>query len=41
HAVHFQNYKQMFAGISVTKDSLTYQAYDVDGKMLDEFVLTH
>ncbi|KTD87851.1 purple acid phosphatase family protein [Paenibacillus etheri] len=41
HAVHFQNYKQMFAGINVTKDSLTYQAYDVDGKMLDEFVLTH
>ncbi|WHY21537.1 metallophosphoesterase family protein [Paenibacillus sp. G2S3] len=41
HAVHFQNYRQMFAGISVTEDSLTYQAYDVDGKMLDEFVLTH
>ncbi|OMD08275.1 metallophosphoesterase, partial [Paenibacillus odorifer] len=41
HAVHFQNYKQMFAGINVTGDTLTYQAYDVDGKLLDEFVLTH
>ncbi|MNP54614.1 hypothetical protein D3C76_1491830 [compost metagenome] len=41
HKVHFQNYKQMFAGISVSDNTLTYQAYDVDGKMLDEFVLTH
>lgn len=41
HEVHFQNYKQMFAGITVTGDTLTYQAYDVDGKLLDEFVLTH
>lgn len=39
HKVHFQNYKQMFAGISVTEGTLTYQAYDVDGKLLDEFVL--
>jgi hypothetical protein len=41
HAVHFQNNKQMFAGINATEDSLIYQAYDVDGRMLDEFVLTH
>ncbi|WP_313638680.1 metallophosphoesterase family protein [Paenibacillus sp.] len=41
HKVHFQNYKQMFAGISVSGNTLTYQAFDVDGKMLDEFVLTH
>ncbi|WP_339281966.1 metallophosphoesterase family protein [Paenibacillus sp. FSL H8-0282] len=41
HAVHFQNNKQMFAGINVTGETLTYQAYDVDGKLLDEFVLTH
>lgn len=41
HAVHFQNNKQMFAGINVTGDTLTYQAYDVDGKLLDEFMLTH
>ncbi|MNZ62472.1 Alkaline phosphatase precursor [compost metagenome] len=39
HAVHFQNYKQMFAGITVNGNVLTYQAYDVDGKKLDEFVL--
>lgn len=41
HAVHFQNYKQMFAGITVAGDKLTYQAFDVDGEMLDEFVLRH
>jgi predicted phosphodiesterase len=41
HKVHFQNGKQMFAGISVSGESLTYQAYDVDGQKLDEFVLEH
>lgn len=41
HKVHFQNNKQMFAGISITGNTLTYQAYDVDGKKLDEFVLKH
>ena len=41
HKVHFQNNSQMFAGISITGDTLTYQAYDVDGKKLDEFVLKH
>ncbi len=41
HLVHFQNNKQMFAGITVTGDTLTYEAYDVDGAMLDEFVLKH
>ncbi|RCX15403.1 purple acid phosphatase-like protein [Fontibacillus phaseoli] len=39
HAVHFQNGKQMFAGITVNGNRLTYQAYDVDGNKLDEFVL--
>ncbi|UQZ36244.1 metallophosphoesterase [Paenibacillus sp. PK3_47] len=41
HKVHFQNEKQMFAGISVRGNQLTYQAYDVDGSKLDEFVLKH
>ncbi|OBZ12541.1 metallophosphoesterase family protein [Bacillus sp. FJAT-26390] len=41
HKVHFQNGKQMFAGITVSGDSLTYQAYDADGQKLDEFVLKH
>lgn len=35
--VHFQNNKQMFAGIRISGDRLTYQAYDIDGKLLDEF----
>lgn len=39
HAVHFQNDKQMFAGITVNGNRLVYEAYDVDGKKLDEFVL--
>ncbi|MCM3042473.1 metallophosphoesterase family protein [Paenibacillus motobuensis] len=39
HAVHFQNYKQMFAAITVTKSSLTYEAYDTEGQRLDEFEL--
>lgn len=41
HKVHFQNYKQMFAGITIAGDTLTYQAYDVDGQLLDEFELRH
>lgn len=41
HAVHFQNGKQMFAGITISGDTLTYQAYDVDGNKLDEFILRH
>lgn len=41
HKVHFQNEKQMFAGITVNRDTMTYQAYDVDGAKLDEFVLKH
>jgi len=41
HKVHFQNEKQMFAGITVNGDKLTYQAYDVEGTKLDEFVLQH
>ncbi|GAC40763.1 purple acid phosphatase family protein [Paenibacillus popilliae] len=39
HAVHFQNYKQMFAGITVSEHTLSYQAYDVDGTLQDQFVL--
>lgn len=41
HKVHFQNDKQMFAGITINGNKLTYQAYDVDGKKWDEFVLAH
>lgn len=41
HKIHFQNEKQMFAGICVEGDKLTYQAYDVEGQKLDEFVLQH
>ncbi|MEK3714594.1 purple acid phosphatase family protein [Paenibacillus sp. FSL R7-0333] len=41
HKVHFQNNQPMFAGIMVSGDTLTYQAYDTNGKKLDEFVLTH
>ncbi|MCZ8522069.1 MULTISPECIES: purple acid phosphatase family protein [Paenibacillus] len=41
HAVHFQNGKPMFAGITISGDTLTYQAYDIDGKKLDEAVLRH
>ena len=41
HKVHFQNYKPMFAGITVSGNTLSYQAYDTDGNKLDEFVLTH
>ncbi|WP_238996540.1 purple acid phosphatase family protein [Paenibacillus pinistramenti] len=41
HAVHFQNNKQMFAGIQISGSTLTYSAYDVDGNKLDEFVLKH
>ncbi|ACT01845.1 purple acid phosphatase family protein [Paenibacillus sp. JDR-2] len=37
--VHFQNYKQMFAGIHVSGDTLSYKAYDADGKLLDQFEL--
>ncbi|KAI7247929.1 hypothetical protein KC345_g11908, partial [Hortaea werneckii] len=41
HKVHFQNNKPMFAGITVSGNTLTYQAYDTDGKKLDEFILVH
>jgi hypothetical protein len=41
HKVHFQNNKPMFAGITVSGDTLTYQAYDTSGNKLDEFVLKH
>lgn len=39
HEVHFQNYKQMYAAITVTKSSLTYEAYDIEGLRLDRFEL--
>lgn len=41
HAVHFQNNKAMFAGITISGTVLTYEAYDVDGNKLDTFTLTH
>ncbi|MNC36052.1 hypothetical protein D3C75_845560 [compost metagenome] len=41
HKVHFQNNKQMFAGITVSGRMLSFEAYDIDGSKLDEFVLTH
>jgi Icc-related predicted phosphoesterase len=41
HKVHFQNEQQMFAGITVSGETLTYQAYDVSGKKWDEFVIQH
>lgn len=41
HQVHFQNEKQMFAGVKIQANSLTFQAYDVDGVKLDEFVIQH
>lgn len=41
HAVHFQNGQQMFAGITINGNTLTYQAYDIEGKRLDEFLLRH
>ncbi|MGO4546088.1 purple acid phosphatase family protein [Paenibacillus sp. 2TAB23] len=41
HKVHFQNEKQMFAGITISGNKLTYQAYDVYGRKWDEFVLAH
>lgn len=39
HAVHFQNNKQMFAGVTVSERTLSLQAYDVDGNLLDKFTL--
>ncbi|WP_258525902.1 metallophosphoesterase family protein [Paenibacillus sp. YN15] len=41
HKVHFQNNKQMFGGITVSGNVLTYRAYDVEGRLLDQFVLEH
>lgn len=41
HKVHFQNKKQMYGGITVSGKVLTYEAYDVDGRLLDRFVLEH
>ncbi|WP_059047252.1 purple acid phosphatase family protein [Paenibacillus rubinfantis] len=40
HAVHTQPNKQTFAGITVSERTLTYTAYTVDGRRLDEFTLT-
>lgn len=41
HQVHFQNEKQMFAAVHISGNTLTYEAYDVDGKKLDSFTLKH
>ncbi|MCA0755155.1 hypothetical protein KP806_08850 [Paenibacillus sp. N4] len=39
--VRFQNGKQMFAGIMIKGDTLTYQAFDATGEKLDGFVIMH
>ncbi|MFC3769187.1 fibronectin type III domain-containing protein [Paenibacillus sp. GCM10012303] len=39
HRVHFQNGNQMFAAIRIQGDTLSYQAYDVKGKLMDSFDL--
>lgn len=39
HRVHLQPGKPMFAGITVDGNTLTYQAYDIDGGRVDEFQL--
>lgn len=36
-AVHLQNNKQMFGYITVSNENITYQAYDIDGQLIDEF----
>lgn len=41
HKVHFQNGRQMFAGISTDGDTLSYSAYNVDGEELDRFEIKH
>lgn len=41
HAVHLQNGKQMFAAVVIQGNTLTYQAYDADGSLWDQFVLKH
>ncbi|NHN32089.1 metallophosphoesterase family protein [Paenibacillus sp. S3N08] len=41
HKVHLQNGKQMFAGITIEGDKLTYQAYDIEGNLVDSFVIQH
>ncbi|MBW7477271.1 metallophosphoesterase family protein [Paenibacillus oenotherae] len=41
HKVHFQNSQQMFAGITIDGDTLSYKAYNVDGELLDKFELKH
>ncbi len=41
HKVHFQNNKQMFAAIRIDDQTLTYQAYSIEGELLDEFKLEH
>ncbi len=37
HRVHMQNGKPVFAGITVKPSALRYEAYDVDGQLLDAF----
>jgi hypothetical protein len=41
HRVHLQNGKPMFAGIRINGDTLKYEAYDIDGLVIDEFNLTN
>ncbi|MNE94947.1 hypothetical protein D3C80_1929710 [compost metagenome] len=39
HRVHLQSGKQMFAGIRINDSSLTYEAFDIDGLLVDSFML--
>jgi len=41
HKVHFQNGKQTYAGISIEGNKLVYEAYDVEGTLLDTFEIDH
>lgn len=41
HQVHFQNNKQMFVGMTIAESQLVYQAYTVDGELVDEVTLIH
>lgn len=41
HKLHFQNNKQMYAGISISGKTLKYEAYDVNGQLLDQFTIQH
>jgi len=39
HRVHLQNGKPMFAGIRIQENTLSYEAYDIEGKSIDAFMI--